>query len=204
MKDFLGGQFFGLPRLGVIAILAALFTLTSASRGGLYLITFTDGGGNVGTGQIDIEGGYAAGGSFDVTAGAAIGAWFLYVAGGTGGTWNYPLSSPLGAFIYDNAVYSNPNANPQYPGSSFLDNGGLLFTDNNNDELNLWGDGNGVYSLYADISGVRYNPAVDSGQSTITAIPEPVNCALAGLGLMLAVAGVGRFFLGRRRSTTAF
>ena len=195
---------FGLSRLGMGAALLVLFAFTSVSRADLYEITFTDpGADNVGSGQIDVVGGYAVSGYFDVTAGAATGAWTLYAAGGTGGTWNSLLTSPLGAFTYDNAVYLNPNTNPQYPGSSYLDNGGLLFTDGNNDELNLWGNGNGVYSLYADISGVKYNPAVDSGQSTITAVPEPINYALAGFGLIFVGGGISRFYLGRRRSAAA-
>jgi hypothetical protein len=203
MKKHLG-MFFGLSRLGVGAALLALFAFTSVLRANLYEIAFTDpGANNIGTGQIDVEGAYAVSGNFDVTAGAAIGAWNLYTVGGTGGTWDSQLTSPLGAFIYDNAVYLNPDSNPQYPSSSYLDNAGLLFTDANNNELNLWGDGNGVYSFYADINGVKYDPAVDSGFSTITAVPEPINYALAGFGLIFVGGSFGRFYLGRRRSATA-
>jgi hypothetical protein len=195
---------FGLPRLDVGVALLSLFSFTSVLRANLYEITFTDpGANNVGSGQIDVEGGYAVSGNFDVTAGTAAGAWNLYTVGGTGGTWDSQLTSPLGAFIYDNAVYLNPDSNPQYPGSSYLDNAGLLFTDANNNELNLWGDGNGVYSFYADINGVKYDPAVDSGIATITAVPEPINYALAGFGLIFVGGSVGRFYLGRRRSATA-
>jgi hypothetical protein len=195
---------FWLPRCAMGMVLTALFAFTSVSRADLYEITFTDpGADNVGSGQIDVEGGYAVSGSFDVTVGAATGAWNLYSAGGTGGTWNSLLTSPQGAFIYDNVVYLDPNINPQYPGSSFLDKGGLLLTDGNNDELNLWGDGNGVYSLYAEISGVKYNPAVDSGFSTITAVPEPINYALAGFGLIFVGGSARRFYIGRRRAAAS-
>lgn len=81
------GMFFGLPRLGVAAVLLALFAFTPVSRAGLYEITFDDGNGNVGSGQIGVESAgnnnfYAASGYLDVTGGEASGVWTLYVAGG--------------------------------------------------------------------------------------------------------------------------
>jgi len=99
------------------AALLALFAFTSVLRANLYEIAFTDpGANNVGTGQIDVEGGYAVSGNFDVTAGAAIGAWeFCILLAGTGGTWDSQLTSPLGGVHIRHAVYLNPDSNPQYP-----------------------------------------------------------------------------------------
>lgn len=42
-----------------------------------------------------------------------------------------------------------------------------------------------------------------SVSGTITAVPEPVNYALAGFGLIFVGGGAGRFYLARRRSSTA-
>ena len=89
----------------ITTLLVALVLVCKAQADGLYDIAFSDGGANVGAGQIDVEGGYAISGYFNVTAGLAAGNYFLYTAGGTGGTWNSPLSSPANAFVYDNAVY---------------------------------------------------------------------------------------------------
>jgi len=157
---------------------------------GLYDITFSDAGGvNAGVGQIDVVGGYAVNGYFNVTAGIALGNYSLYTAGGTGGTWNSTLTSPLGAFYYDNAVYIPPTPNPQYPSdpAAYLDNGGLLFTDLSGNEINLWANGNGTFSFYGDISNNKYDPQA-IGASTITPAPEPSSLAL--VALMLVPAGV--------------
>jgi hypothetical protein len=196
--------------LFVVAVTAAV-SLVSVARASLFTISFTDGGANTGFGEIEVNSqGYAISGSFNVEAGAANISpltWNLYTAGGTIGTsvlptWNKYLTSPLGAFWYDNKVYLNPtdpNDNPQEHGSYF-DNPGILFTDSKGDELNLWGNGGNNYSLYAVIGGVSYNPAVNSASlQPIGLVPEPINCALAGFGLIFAGVGVGRFYLGRLR-----
>jgi hypothetical protein len=180
--------------------LALVFGITSQASADSYSITFTDGGANVGSGQIDVVGSFAVSGFFDVTSGAASGyLWTL-----TGGTTSYPdfLLSPLGAFNYNNAVYLTTN--PEYPTTDpFLDNYGLLFTDNVGDEINLWGNADGSYSFYGDINGARYAPAVVSGSGTISPVPEPSSCALAIFGLILVGGSAGRFYIGRRSSTGA-
>jgi hypothetical protein len=94
--------------------------------------------------------------------------------------------------------------NPQYPTTNpFLDNSGLLFTDKTGDEINLWGNADGSYAFYGDINSVRYAPAVDSGFGTITAVPEPINCALALFGLIVACGSAVHFYASRRRSSAA-
>jgi hypothetical protein len=200
------GMFFWLPRLGVGAALLALFAFNSISRAALYEITFNDRNVNVGSGQIDVEFAnnnfYAASGSLDVTAGAAIGAWTLYTAGGT---TPYPgsITSPRGAFIYNNAMYPT-GQNPQYPDTNpLLDVYGLLFTDSNQDELNLWGNADGTYTLGSNMGGQTVTVDISFGGTTITPVPEPINYALVGFGLIFVGVSAGRFYLGRRRSTTA-
>jgi hypothetical protein len=172
-----------------IAILVVVLAFgLRAKADGLYDITFTDGGANVGFGQIDVESGYAVSGYFDVTAGLAAGNYTLYTAGGTG-TYQSPLPSPAVAFLYDNAVYLS--SNPQYPiNNPFVDNNGLLFTDVSNSEVDLWAAAdNGTYSFDAYIDGSYIsNPTGIVGASTITPAPEPPG--LGFITLMLVPAGM--------------
>ena len=164
-------------------VLTALFAFPSVSRADLYDITFTDpGANNVGSGQIDVEGGYAVSGYFDVTAGTAIGDWVLAPGSGTDGS-----------FRWDNAV--DPASDP------FLTSGGLLFTSGGNG-INLWGNSLGSYSFYGNVGG-NYNPQVDFGVATIAAVPEPINYALAGFVLIFVGGRASRFYLGRRRAAAS-
>ena len=182
------------------------FALFVAARAGasLYLITFNDGNGNSGSGQIDVESAnnnfYAAGGVLRVSAGTASGFWTLYTAGGTA---QYPgyFYSPAGAFIYNNAVYPNGN-NPQYPDANpLLDYYGLLFTQNNGNELNLWGNADGTYTLGSDMNGETVTAVISFGGTTISPIqtvPEP-STMVAGIFLLLPVGyGVFRIIRGSK------
>ena len=199
------GAFWWIPRLSVGAVLPALFCFTSASHAALYGITFNDRDINVGSGQIDVESAnnkyYAADGYLDVTAGEAIGTWALYVSGGTTPYPGY-IYSPSGAFIYNNAVYPT-GQNPQYPATNpLLDDYGLLFTQNNGNELNLWGNAAGTYTLGGNIGAWQnFNVVISFGETTIDPIPEPINNALIVFGLVFVVGACGRFILDRRRST---
>jgi len=155
-------------RMGVT--LFALCVCTSTSRADLYDITFSDGGANDGYGQIDVESGVAVSGTYNVTAGAASGVWTLAPGSGSDGSFNW-----------DNVV--NPDSDP------FLTGGGLLFTSGGN-EINLWGNSPDSYSFYGNIGG-NWNPKVDFGTATISAVPEPVNYGLAGFGLIFVAVSVG-------------
>jgi hypothetical protein len=177
--------FFGLPHRGVGAALLALCAFTPVSRASLYDITFTDGGANVGSGIINVAGGVATSGSFTVTAGTAIGVWTLLSPGADS------------SFTWDNQV--NPASNP------FVDNNGLVFGLSGN-EVNLFYNSGGTvgstdYGFWGNIGG-NYNPQV-FGTATITAVPEPINYALAAFGLIFVGGSASRFYLGRRRSATA-
>jgi hypothetical protein len=168
------------------AVLIMVFGVgLEAKADGLYDITFSDiGANNVGSGQIDVEGGFAVSGYFDVTAGIAAGHFSLYTAGGN---IAYPgqLTSPAGAFLYNNAIYLI--SNPEYPATNpFVDNAGLLFTDVSGNEINLWGNSDGTYTFYGDINNNRYDPQV-VGVSTIAPAPEPSSLAI--IALMLIPAG---------------
>jgi hypothetical protein len=178
--------------------------ITTQAGAGLYTIAFNDGNGNVGSGQIDVElainNYYAASGSLTVTAGPAIGNWNLYTAGGYTCYPNY-LTSPSGAYWYNNAVY--PTSNPQYPTANpLLDDYGLLFTQNNGNELNLWGNADGTYTLGGNINGWQdFNVTISFGGTTITPVPEKVNCALAVFGLLFACGSAIPFYARWCRTT---
>ena len=188
--------------LKTLALLATLALGVATPAGAsLYDITFNDRNGNVGSGQIDVElannGYYAASGFLAVTAGQAGGYWNLYIAGGT---TSYPgyIYSPARAYIYNNAVYPT-GPNPQYPGTNpLLDEYGLLFTQNNNfNELNLWGNANGTYTLGGNIDGWQnFNVTISFGGTTITPVPEPVGTGLMAVGV-LGVCVAARHLRGR-------
>ena len=174
----------------------ALMTCVSTARAELYNITFTDGGANVGSGQLTVSGGVATGGYLNMTGAAAVdNSWVLS-----------PTPSPTpgfdGYFTWDNVVMTPPS-NP------FLTVNGLLFT-SGSDELNLCYSGSGIsYDLTAITNtNPRPNPDVNyivltSGDATITPVPEPINYALLAFGLIFLVGSAGRFYLGRRRAVTA-
>ncbi len=171
-----------------------------------YDLNFTDSLGGIGTGQIDVVGvvvgaivNYeAVSGYLNITGGAAAGNWTLYSAGGATVFPGY-IYSPAGAFIYNNGVYPDGN-NPQYPSvSSLLDTYGLLFTQTNGNELNLWGNADGSYTLGGNIGGwqnfsatITINPEdVDQGP-LIAPAPEPATFALLVFGGLVMSAGIRR------------
>lgn len=179
------------------ASLALCLTTTQAGAA-LYDITFDDGNGNVGTGQVDVQAGannnfYAYSGYLQVTSGGASGSWNLYTAGGTTPYPGY-LYSPSGGYIYNNAVYPT-GQNPQYPGvNSLLDVYGLLFTQGNGNELNLWGNADGTYNLGGNVGGFQnFNVNIGFGGTAnnpiITQAPEPSPITLAALSGVLAALG---------------
>ena len=178
-------------------ILCAVLTavLTTQADAAIYAITFNDGKGNVGSGQINVLSAnnsyYAASGYLDVTGGGASGIWTLYTARGNTPYPGY-IYSPSGGYIYNNAVYVT-RQNPQYPTTNpLLDDYGLLFTQNNGNELNLWGNANGTYTLGGNVGGWQnFNVSISFGGTTITPVPEPATI-LAAL-LLLVPIGAGAF-----------
>ena len=166
----------------VTMLLASLaLGVANQAAAALSQISFNDGHGDIGSGQIDIVSAnnnyYARSGYLDVTGGAAAGNWTLYTAGGATAYPNY-FTSPAGAYWYNNAVYPT-GTNPQYPLSSvLLDLYGLLFTRGNNNELNLWGNSDGSYTLGGNINGwqnfnVTILPSGQGGSSGVNITPVP-------------------------------
>ena len=85
-----------------------------------------------------------------------------------------------------------------------LDDYGLLFTQNNGNELNLWGNADATYALGGNINGWQnFNVTISFGGTTIMPVPEPINCALAVFGLIFAFGSAVHFYASQRRSSAA-
>jgi hypothetical protein len=169
---------FGRVKAPAILVLIASLLLGVANQAGasLYLLTFNDGHGDAGSGQIDVQCANnmstACSGYLQVTTGGATGLWTLYCAGGMCAYPGY-IYSPSGAYIYNNAVYLG-GSNPQYPTAHpLLDDYGLLFTQSNGNELNLWGNADGTYTLGGNVNGWQnFNVQISFEDTTIAPIPE--------------------------------
>jgi hypothetical protein len=149
-----------------IAIMAAALAAAMSANASFFDITYTDGGANVGAGQIDVVGGLAISGSFTVTAGSAVGTWNLVPGAGSDGS-----------FFWDSLILA---------GNPFLTGAGLLFSGTgllSAYEINMWGNGPGNYSLDGNIGG-NFNPVSHGGLATLTAVPEPTTM-IAGALLLL-------------------
>jgi len=192
--------------LKTLTLLAALaLGVTTQAGAGHYEINLTDVlGADVvsGYGQLNVFGGYSLSGTFTVTSGPsnALGVWTL-----TGGSTLPPgsLLSPSKQFQYDNAIY--PGSDPFLTTTA-----GLLFTRNGGDELNIWANSANNYSLWTESGGSYTHEfgaypggGVNYLTGTINAVPEPINYALAGFGLIFVSGSAGRLYLIRRRSAMA-
>jgi hypothetical protein len=142
-------------------------------------------------GTFTVVTGTAINGGFDVVSGtlniAGLGVFQLFANPSPGNA----LFSPTGAFIFDDLLF---------PASgNVLDVNGLLFTALGGTEWNIWGNGNGTYSLYEYIPGVGYQMA---DTVTLTAVPEPGSLLLFGSGLGFLALLLWRK-VHRREQTTA-
>ncbi|HNQ73884.1 MAG TPA: hypothetical protein PKN95_09805 [Verrucomicrobiota bacterium] len=196
--------------------LALILGLSQPSKAAWYDITFDLGSGNTGTGQFEVFTNspsqfYAASGFLTISGGPAAGNWTLYT---DDGFTAYPgrLTSPAGAYWYNNSVYPEGN-NPQFPLTNpLLDQYGLLFrlTGNPASELNLWGNADGSYTLGGTVGGgwQNFNVILNVGNGggpgiVIEPAPEPTAAALFVLGglMMVATATHRRKQMGRTRSS---
>jgi hypothetical protein len=101
---------------------------------------------------------------------------------------NFPGAaySPDGSFIYNNLYHAS--------GMNF-DIDGLLFVtaENPGGYWNLWGTSPGNYSLWESVGSYNY-PIEESGNLSMTAVPEPSTWAM----MLLGFAGLG--YAGYRRA----
>ncbi len=190
-------------RLSASILLLALVVAPRASAGvyELYDITFNDSQGDSGYGQIEVNcdnNNYytACAGFLDLATGTAAGVWTLYTGGGSSSYPGY-LTSPSGAYWYNNAVYPEGN-NPQYPNTDvILDLYGLLFTQSNGNEVNLWGNADGTYTLGGNINGWQnFNVEVTFVDPTVIPVPE-APAWLACLFVLIPI-GVSAYQVWRR------
>jgi hypothetical protein len=177
--------------------------ITHQASATFFDVNFDLGSGNIGTGQFQVQTNidntfYASSGSLDISGGAAGGTWTLYTAGASTTFPNF-LTSPGGGYWYNNAVYVD-GVNPQYPGTNpILDNYGLLFVQNNGNELNLWGNADGSYTLGGSVGGFQnFNVILQLGGASgtpgisITQVPEPTTAAFLVLGGLLFTSRTAR------------
>lgn len=126
---------------------------------------------------------------------SALSSYVLTYAGGSSSattrnvTWAYSLNDTTFTTLQTDAL-TGTGAGPTY----------AVKTDNFSADTSL----NGATTIYfrgtfgaATTGGAYFDNIV------IAAVPEPTNYALAGFGLMFVGVGASRFYLGRRRSTTA-
>jgi hypothetical protein len=187
-----------------VAILLSSLVLgiTHQASATFYDINFDLGAGNIGTGQFQVQANiddtyYASSGTLDISGGAAAGIWTLYAAGGNTTFPDY-LTSPGGGYWYNNAVYID-DVNPQFPCTDpLLDNYGLLFVQGGN-ELNLWANANGSYTLGGSVGGWQnFNVALAIGGGSgspginFLQVPEPTAAVLLILGSLLFTNRTGR------------
>lgn len=186
-----------------ILLSSIVLGLTHQAHAVSFGITFDLGSGNTGTGLFEVATNgstyYASSGYLDISGGAAAGTWSLYTAGGTT-TYPSRLTSPGGGYWYNNAVYLDGN-NPQFPATNpLLDQYALLFIQDGSpsNELNLWANADGSYTLGGSIGGYQNFSVVlaingNSGVPgiSITPAPEPTSAALLLLGGLL-MAGRSR------------
>ncbi len=181
-----------------ILLASLVLGITHQASATYFDINFDLGSGNIGTGQFQVQTNindtfYASSGSLDISGGAAAGIWTLYAAGGNT-TFPNRLTSPGGGYWYNNAVYLD-GVNPQFPSTDpLLDNYGLLFVQNNGNELNLWANADGSYTLGGSVGGFQnFNVVLAIGGGggggtpgiSIFQAPEPTTATLLILGGLL-------------------
>jgi hypothetical protein len=100
------------------------------------------------------------------------------ITGLLGGQPGGEVTSPSGAFYYDNVIFN---------GSPLLDTGGVLFTLESGNEGNIWGTGPGDYSYYTGSGAGSYYTQNDSTEKFyVVPVSEPVTLSIFGAGLFAA------------------
>ena len=156
-------------RLASLAVGAGISC--QAQAGVLFALNYVDPSGNAASGVItandNFDGTYTAiSGTLNITASTtagAVGSYLLLPGSGT---------SPAGAFIFDSLMF--------YQVDPFLDIDGLLFTNADRDEVNLWGNGPGNYSLYTWETGLGYAlQCAGTAASSIIIVPGDAEATIA-------------------------
>ncbi|MGZ5932717.1 MAG: PEP-CTERM sorting domain-containing protein [Rhizomicrobium sp.] len=142
--------------------------------------TWTLGGVRSGAGQLTT--GSAHAGGFDIASftGVINGS---VIAGLLGGQPGGQTLSPLGAFYYDNIIYSS---------TQMFDINGVLFTIAGGLEANIWGVGPASFSYYTGNGPGSYSTRIDGSETfAVRVVPEPFTLSLFGAGLIgLGAIGV--------------
>jgi hypothetical protein len=178
----------------------------------LFTFTFTDLAGDVGNGTLSAIDSGLGDGSLLVTSGtlnltsssdgnASVGTYSLIAVGPA------ITGSPSGLFAVDDLIYPNNDAangvSPNIGSNpSYLTNWGLLFGhpgSGSQDEINIWGNGNGDYAFGSEMGGNYNILQLSGGTFTLTPVPEPTSLCLLGIGL----SGLAVFALRGRKAGEA-
>ena len=185
MKKYITGIAAGLMILGIAGV-AQSTTFIFSYNGAIF--------GNSDYGSGSLVATYVGDGEYDVTGGTVTDSKY--------GTINLFVNpnpmrisySPDGLFYYDNVLYANAG--------QYLDIGGLLFVNQNGQELNLWGNGiDQPYSAFFALDGSQGN-SYESSLSDMSLtyvnftidpspVPESATLPLFGAGL-ICLAGMVR------------
>jgi hypothetical protein len=225
------GMFLGLPRRGARAVLPALFTFTAAcvlsvSSAQAAVTTWTDFSAPevAGTGPYPANplgsdfasASLGAPGGSDTPFAGSVGHLSITAVASGNSILTFSLDAGAGTvnlasitYDYGYTIVGSPTPTPVmvWTMTGFTSTG----TENNitttggsgNIDLSSAGPFSGTFTLVGTLSGTATGDNINFSDFSITTVPEPVNYALAGFGLLFVGVGAGRFYLGRRRLATA-
>ena len=164
-----------------LLLTAVLLLVATTAMATQFEFSYTDSSNDIyGSGKLNaVDNGtgiftVTAGNSTSIFLGADLGLFSLITNSNAPGV----STSPSGLFNYDDLLYYPPQT-----ALSNLDTSGLLFTNFNGIELNIWGNGAGqFYSAYTGLNG-GYPAQYNNVTFSVTEVPEPSTMLLLAAGL---------------------
>jgi hypothetical protein len=216
------GMFLGLPRRGARAVLPALFTFTAAcvlsvssAQAATTFSTFNaNGSSTASSSDFSDSATLGAPSGTDTVLGSGGSSLLItdnHLGGGGSSTLTFTLDNTAGGNVnlaslqYAYSASVNGSATISWSLNTVSAGSQVVFNGAKTDTINLVGvvPDNSVFTLVGTLTGTANANNINFSSFSITAVPEPINYALAGFGLIFVGVGAGRFYLGRRRSVTA-